>query len=440
MFVKREVGVIREKYSRQVMLVLSVVVLLLSIGSGTGLAATETVDKIVVTISADESPPERIAKRMTTSIMTVGEQMLAGRSIVEVETNQAKYENLVRDIFNRVLVGYTVEQVSLSPGTSTGILVAVRPWGDVVRDVSLEIDMGGLSPEVMTLIKKDMGKVEDQVANVLIGLPVESVEWAGGISKTVIRELLAAQLPEFRSNLEITAGQQTTVKLSLIPTGPIINNVELSLRSRTIPNILLAEARPPVREAAEILRGLPVAFVERHKAYFSTEVQKTAAKHPLVKKYGLNLTPVVNPGVNTEITLDAETTKYRVTLEGSLDMGREADNNTLAKLHFGKFTGNRDEVFMEIKFIPDNLDWEFEPGWGHKFTKNTAAGLRVNVSERQSIFWLDHYLSPNWTLRLEDTPKTDYYEFGVRYKLHEFLSAEYVITEKENWLRLIANL
>jgi len=414
-------------------------VVLLCLGTATGLAADETVDKIVVNVSAVEPPPERIAKRMKASIMTVSEQMLVGRTIVDVETNRDKYENLVRDIFNRVLVGYTVEQVSLMSGTSTGISVVVKPWGDVVRDVSLEIDMGGLSPNVIKLIKNDMGKVEEQVADVLIGLPVDSVEWAGGISKSVIRELLANQLPEFRSNLEIAAGQHTSIKLSLIPTGPIINNVEVSLRSRTIPNILLAEAKRPVRETAEMLRGLPVAFVERHKAFFSAEIQNAAASHPVAKQYELKLTPMITPGVDTEITINAETSKYRVVLEGSLDMGRE-DDNTTTKLHVGKFTNRRDEIFLEVKFMPDNLDWEFEPGWGHRFTENTVAGLRYNLSERQSILWLEHYLGPNWMLRMEDTPKNDYYEFGVRYKLHEFLSAEYVITEKENWLRLIANL
>ncbi|MBP2637676.1 MAG: hypothetical protein H6Q72_3583 [Firmicutes bacterium] len=340
-------------------------VVLLCLGTATGLAADETVDKIVVNVSAVEPPPERIAKRMKASIMTVSEQMLVGRTIVDVETNRDKYENLVRDIFNRVLVGYTVEQVSLMSGTSTGISVVVKPWGDVVRDVSLEIDMGGLSPNVIKLIKNDMGKVEEQVADVLIGLPVDSVEWAGGISKSVIRELLANQLPEFRSNLEIAAGQHTSIKLSLIPTGPIINNVEVSLRSRTIPNILLAEAKRPVRETAEMLRGLPVAFVERHKAFFSAEIQNAAASHPVAKQYELKLTPMITPGVDTEITINAETSKYRVVLEGSLDMGRE-DDNTTTKLHVGKFTNRRDEIFLEVKFMPDNLDWEFEPGWGHR--------------------------------------------------------------------------
>ncbi|HWR44341.1 hypothetical protein [Sporomusa sp.] len=431
--------VITVKYPRHILYLSLVVLMLLVLLPGTGLAASETVDKITVTITAAEPPPDRVAKRMTASVTTVGEQMLVGRTIGDVATNQSSYEKLVREIFDRVLVGYTVDQVSITPGTTTRILVAVMPWGDVVRDVSLEIDLSGLSPDVVQLIKKDMGKVEDQVASVLIGLPVDSVEWAGGVSKAVIRELLANQLPEFRSNLEIAAGQKTNIKLSLVPIGPVIDNVHIALRSRTIPNVLLAEASPSVRGAAGMLRGLPVAFVERHKDYFSAEITSVAARHPVASQYGLKLTPVVHPGTDTEIILNAETTKYRVTLEGSLDMGRLEDN-TSAKLHFGKFTGSRDEAFLEVKFLPDNLTWEFEPGWGHKFTENTLAGIRYNFSDKESTLWVNHYVGSNWTIRFEHMPKSEYNELGVRYKLHDFLSAEYVITEKENWLRLVANL
>ena len=430
---------ISPSYLRPAMLSVTLAVLLLAVCPITGLAAAETVDKLVVQVEAAETPPAKIAKRMNASILTVSEQMLAGRTLADVEENRIKYENLIRDIFNRVLVGYTVGQVCITPGPVTVITVAVNPWGDVVRDVSLEIDAGGLTPDIMTLIRQDMGKLEEQVADVLLGLPVESVEWAGGVSKNVIRELLAAQLPEFRSNLEITAGTHTTVKLALLPAGATINTVQFSLRSQTIPNILLAEVKPQIRETAEMLRGLPVAFVERHKEYFAAKVQSAAARQPQAKRYGLLLTPVINPGTDTEILLTVDTDKYRLFLEGSLDLGRQ-ENNTLGKLHVGKFTGRKDELFMEIKFIPNNMEWEFEPGWGHSFTKNTTAGLRYNLSDSHSIFWVEHNLGANWTLRLEDTPQADYYECGVRYKLHEFLSAEYLITEKKNWLRLIANL
>lgn len=376
---------------------------------------------------------------MTASVTTVGEQMLLGRSIEEVTANRAGYEKLVREIFDRVLVGYSVEQVSITPGTTTHIQVAVTPWGDVVQDVALEVDINGLSPELAAMIKKEMGKAEDKIGNVLIGLPIESVEWAGGVSKAVIREMLAEQLPEFRSNLEIAAGQHTKVKLSLLPNGPVVQEVNLALRSRTIPNILLSQASPPAQEAAGMLRGLPVAFVDRYKDYFTAQITAAAAKHPVAEQYGLTVTPVINPGTTTEVVLNAETSKYHISLEGSLDVGRIEDNTT-AKLHVGQFVGKKDELFMEVSFIPSTVSWSFEPGWGHKFGDTAVAGFRYNTSEEHSTLWLNQYAGANWTLRFERTPKTNYNEFGVRYKMHEFLSAEYVVTEKESWLRLIANL
>lgn len=421
------------------MLCLGLVVLLLTLGTGTGLAAPATVGKITVTISAAEPPPARVAKRMTASVTTVGTQMLAGRTVSEVQASQDSYEKLVREIFDRVLVGYTVGQVRITPGTTTHIWVEVVPWGDVVRDVILEVDFGNLSPAVQGLLQTDMSRVEEQIANVLTGLPVDSIEWAGGVSTAVIRELLADRLPEFRSNLEIAGGPTTHIKLSLLPVGPVIDTVHVAMRSRTIPNVLLAKADPAVSGAAGMLRGLPVAFVERHQDYFTEAITAAAAGHPIAGQYGLQLTTLVEPGRDTQIIVNAETSKYRVMLEGSLDMGRE-ENNTAAKLHFGKFTGNRDEVFLEVEFLPDNLTWEFEPGWGHKFTDNTMAGFRYNFSEQESTLWVNHYVGANWTIRFEHTPRPEYNEFGVRYKLHDFLSTEYVITNKESWLRLVANL
>lgn len=418
---------------------ISIAIYLLMVWPATTYASGESVEKVTVNVMAAEPPPERIAKRMTTSVATVGEQMLAGRTLVDVKENQAGYEKLIREIFDRVLVGYSVETVTITPGETTNITVAITPWGDVVRDVSLEIEVNGLSPELTAMIKTDIGKIDDQVGNVLIGLPVNSVDWAGGVSKTVIREILADKLPEFRSNLEITTGQHTLVKISLVPQGTVINDVNLSLRSRTIPNILLTEAKPAAQEAANMLRGLPVAFVERHKDYFTSKITTAATNHPIAKQYGLTLEPTINPGSETSIVLNAETNKYKISLEGSLDIGRE-DDNAFAKLHVGKFINKRDEAFMELRFIPSNVSWKFEPGWGHKFTETTFAGVRYNLTDDQGILWLNHYVGPNWMIRLERTPEINYNEFGVKYKMHEFLSAEYVITKKENWLRLVANL
>lgn len=406
---------------------------------GIAKASDEVVDKVNVTIVANQTPPSRIAKRMSASVGTVGEQMLVGRSISEVDHNRAVYEKLIQEIFDRVVVGYSVQGVTITPNANTGITVTVAPWGEVVREVALEIDYGTISPELIDIVKKDMGKIQEQVDEVLVGLPIDAVDWAGGVSKIVLRELLTSQLPEFHTNFDIIPGTRTIMKVSLSPKGATVQDVHVSLRSHTIPNLLLMAVRPTVDEASKSLVGLPVAFIERHHDYFTTRLASIAAQHPITKNYGLQLTPIINTGVDTEIILDAETDKYKVSLEGYMDMGRK-EENTSFRLHAGKLMGKQDELFVQVNFIPSTVAWEFIPGWGHAFGAGITAGMKYDLSKKRDILWLQHETNRNISLRLERVPTTGRNEFAIRYKMHDFLSAEYIFTKESKWLRLISSL
>ncbi|VBB09258.1 Hypothetical protein LUCI_4548 [Lucifera butyrica] len=403
-------------------------------------ALPATVDAVQVTIQAGESPlPAKVAKRMADSVRTVGEQLLLGKSVAEVAASQASYEKLIKEVFDRVLVGYSVQSVTIDPAGATQIDVVVAPWGEVVRDVTLKVNLDGISPELSGLIAQDMGNIKEQVDDVFVGLSVDAADWAGSVSKNMIREMLAAQLPEFRVSFDVTAGPHTVVKLSLAPTGPLIQNVRVSLRSRTIPNLLLFGLRPVTEDAVKSLNGLPVAFVERHRDYFTAKLQAALSQQSAVRQYGLALSTDIYPGAETVVAVNADTDKYKVTLEGYLDMGHQTDN-TAARLHIGRYLGKRDELFMETTFYPNSVTWQFRPGWSHSLSSNMAAGFKYDLSDRQAILWGSQYLGHNLTLRLERTPATGYDEFGIRYKLHDFLSAEYVFTKDEKWLRLIGNL
>jgi len=406
---------------------------------GIAQASDDMVEKVTVSITASQTPTARIAKRMSASVGTVGEQMLVGRNISDVVNSKATYEKLIQEVFDRVLVGYSVQSVSLVPAADTTIQVQVVPWGDVVHEVALEMDFGTLSPEITDLVKKDMGNIEEKVNDVLVGLPIDSLDWAGGVAKLVVREVLASQLPEFRANFDIVPGAHTLVKLSLAPLGATVQDVHISLRSHTIPNVLLFAVRPTVEQTGQSLVGLPVAFIERHRDYFTAKLGTVAAQHPIAKNYGLTITPVVNPGVDTEIALDAETDRYQVSLEGYMDMGRSTDNTSF-RLHGGKFISKRDEVFMEVDFFPSSVTWRFVPGVGHAINSTTTVGMKYNISDQRNILWLHQDLSKNLSLRLEDMPSNGKGEFAVRYKMHDFISVEYIITQDARWLRLIGNL
>ena len=57
-----------------------------------------------------------------------------------------------------------------------------------------------------------------------------------------------------------------------------------------------------------------------------------------------------------------------------------------------------------------------------------------------NVYKLEYNLSPKWRLRAEHFSGDDRNEFAVRYRIHEFLSAEYVYGGDELYLQIIGNL
>ena len=402
--------------------------------------ASSTVQKVTVSIASTEGTlPDRVSKRMEASITTVGKHVFIQQPVSEIENSRQGYENIIKDVVDRVLVGYTVQEVTITAGVTSHIAVTIAPWGDVVRDVKVEIDFGGLSPELTSLVQKDLSTVQQDLAAVLMGLPVDALDWAGAVSKVVIREILAAQLPEFRSNFDIVSGTRTTVNISLLPQGPIVQDAKVILRSRTIPNVVMMLAKPEAEKTVAIMNGLPVAFVQRHSDYFNQKISASVKAHPIAKDYGLTLTPKVIPGTQTILEINAETDKYRVSLEGYVDVGKKEDNTAL-KLHAGKFISNADEVFVETEFIPASVTWKFYPGWSRKLGASTYGGMKYDMSDKTTVLTLNQYVASDWMLRAQRETKTGQYEIGVRYKIHDLLSAEYVFGNHDNWLRVIGHL
>jgi hypothetical protein len=137
------------------------------------------------------------------------------------------------------------------------------------------------------------------------------------------------------------------------------------------------------------------------------------------------------------VSVEAET--YRITAEVMLDIGRDRDNIS-GKAHVGRLIGPYDELFVELKVLPGTMTWQIMPGWGHQFGSDTWAGARYRTSDREFVLWLDQGLGGRWSLRAERWPGIDRNEVGLRYKLHDFLSAEFVLTNDSNWLRLVGHL
>lgn len=402
-------------------------------------SAAPLVESVQARVEATVIPSPRVLLRMSQSVKTIGEHLLLGRSTIEISQRQEYYEKLVREVFDRVLVGYNVEKVEIEPGSKTRIKIQLSPWGDTVRSVAVKVDYSGIAPEALNLVKTDMGKLEEEIQAALVGLPLDAVDWASGVARELIRELLHRQLPEFHFSLDVETGPATAVRLSLFPTGQLVREAKVSLRSATIPNLLLVHARPAVEVQAQSMRGLPVAYVERRLSYFTERVRTATQNDPMIRQFGLKVLPKVLPGIDTEVAVSVEAEKYRITAEVWLDVGRDKDNIS-GQAHIGRKIGSHDELFLELKILPGSMTWQLMPGWGHQFGVNTHAGFRYRTHDQEWAAWLEQGLGGRWSLRAERWPNLNRNELGIRYKLHDFLSAEFVLDNDANWLRLVGHL
>ena len=269
-------------------------------------------------------------------------------------------------------------------------------------------------------------------------MPVDSADWGTGLARTVVREWFVDQLPEFRPEVEVSVGKKTQIKLTMTPQAPLVQALKVTLRSRSLPNVLLYNVQKDLEQEGQGWLQLPVSFVARYEKTLADQLLAKAATHSWVKQMGLQMRLVeVRAGPVTEVVLDAESRYYRMFAEGYLDMGKK-NEATRVRLHAGWKAMPQSELFVEGDFFPNDVKNRWYSGLGWQVSSQTEAGVKYQFRDGEKIIWMRQQLGGPWSLRLERYEDKHASELGVRYRLHEFLSAEYVLTNEERWLRLIA--
>lgn len=416
--------------------------MMLMISAGQAELASGNIESIEAVIVTDEytTLAEPVERRMQAGAQTIADSLLVGKAVADVDLHTRDYEAIVTDVFDRILTGYTVESVSIRSGTKTDVTIMVRPWGDTIRSVRVETDFAGLSPHVASFIKAHMADYERTIETILVGLSVDSIDWAQMIAKRTVNEQLAQELPEFKVGFDVEGGQDTVVRLTFLPQGAVVKTVSVELTSTTIPHLILWELRPKLENVASDLVGLPADYVARHQAFLCDEaVNELEEKYPFIKRHGIVIAPTMDVGTDTTIKLRVDTTRYRIGLEGYLEMGKKEDNASL-KLHSGYFMTPRQETFLDVEFSAGDVRWDILPGWSYHANDKTWLGIKYNINRGEEWLFLEETFNARWKMRGEICPTSGETEIGLRYRLHDLFSLEYVVAEDDKWLRLIGNL
>ena len=65
--------------------------------------------------------------------------------------------------------------------------------------------------------------------------------------------------------------------------------------------------------------------------------------------------------------------------------------------------------------------------------------VRYDMRAKRFVLGASQQLAPRWLLRYEYRFADHLGEVGLRYKVHDFLSLEYVLDRHQNWLRVIGD-
>ena len=402
--------------------------------------AAERVEAVTAQISSEAHIPPLVQERMEKSVAAIAGQLLQGNLTDELQRTQAAKAAIIHEVFDKVLIGYTVERVWLEPGETTAVHIKLLPWQDTIRRVDTAVYVEGMSPLIEAMVREDLAGAETVFDEALLGLPLAATDWTNGILKKRLNEFIAVHLPEFRADFDVDSGEVTAVKLTVYPRLPVIRTIDLSMRSDTLPNLAMLEFRDAVSEQADLLVGVPVAFVQRHEAEIGRHLVQTVDKTDISHGLSVRTHTEITAAEKARITTRSDSDKYRLRLTGWVDVGRrDSDKATAFRLHLGRRLSALDEFFAQVDLYPHKMNGQYAAGYKRGLGVNTQAELQYNFTQHNFKFGLAHYIGRSWRLRYEYRWYDKIGEAGLGYKVHDFLELEYVLDNNDNWLRLIGH-
>lgn len=405
-------------------------------------AAAPKIESVKASVIALKNPPELVKERMEKTVAVIGEQLFLGKFTSAVTSDKAKYEKIIHEVFDKVLVGYSVKSVSLSPQEEAYIEIELLPWEETINEIKTELEVEGMPPVVEEIIRRDLVDLPDVFKRALFDLPVAAADWTNGVLKRSLNEYMEKKLPEFRADFDLEPGAVASVKVTVYPRLPVVRSVDLNMRSDSIPNFTLLYHREEMQDTVDTLVGVPVGFVARHEEVFAEKFATGLDSKPEFRALKMKTKISFVTKEKMSVMSRSDTERYRIRIEGWADVHRRETNSnrrTMFRLHVGQNLTHNDELFVRADFYPQDVRYDWALGYNRKLLKDTVLNTAYDMRHKRGLIGFTRQLFPKWQLRYEYRWADRNGEAAIRYKLHDFLSLELIRDKREGWLRVIGN-
>lgn len=400
-------------------------------------AVIETVH--VKVVDSGKSTSNVLLDKMSVSMQTVAEQLLVDKDTDKILPVEHEYLNLLAEVGDRVLNGYQMENVTLTLGKETTVVMVVSPWSSVVQDVFIDLQFSGVEENAAKHLNAKIPGLKENLAATIKGSSTDASDWAGGVLRRLVREQIERELPDFRAAVDVVReDERTVVQVVVYPVGQLVQSIDYEMVSSSIPNVLLINLKKRYEQKTQELRGLPVTYITTHRSELETQFFQMLSKEPEVLRHNLRPQISLLPGANTTAKINVESDEYRIWFEGYGDIGRNKDAIS-GRAHLGKYISKNDEIFGEVGLAMDDVDWDFSAGYAMHRGKTTLSYMRRSPIG-ENVYRLEQDINNKWRLRAEYFSGSRTTEIAVRYRIHEFLSAEYVYSDDKPYFRIVGNL
>lgn len=421
------------------------VVLLLICLFWTGHVLAAPVTRVDVQIHDEAGTTSQVLlHKMENSMQVVAAQLFNGRDASFVSADRAGYERLLAEISERVITGYQTNRVVLSArqnqdGAAVHLYFSIIPWAQTIHNVTVDLQFSGISPFASAVLQEKVAMLKEQLQKTLQGASLDAADWAGGVLRGQVKNCVEEALPDFKAAVDLTIqDENATVQVVIYPVGELVRNVQYSMVSKSIPNILLMKLKYKYAEKAKSLQGLPVSYIEANQSVFQQRLLQELADEIQVRRHHLTPQVDVHPAPETQVDIFLESHKYKIWFEGYGDIGRK-DHNLSGRAHLGKFISRRDEIFGEAGVDLKDVRWDFSGGYAFHYGKATLSYM-YRVPADSYVIRAEYDVTPKWRLRYEHFGETGDNELALRYRIHEFLSGEYVYSTDKSYFRIVGNL
>ena len=402
--------------------------------------SAERINQVHAMIHSENIPPI-VRDRMEFSVKTIGEQLFEGMELPVTREWKSMQEKTIATVFDKVLSGYSVDNVQIDFDTMTVIHVHLIPWENRINRVEFKLQLENLDPKIATLVKKDLEGVDELFYDSLNDLPIAVTDWISGTIKRQLESFEQARIPEYRLEFNIEPGDITRVELYAIPRAPIVRTVDLETESRSLPVFIRDEQNRFLKTGMESLIAVPVNFVIRHRKDLETQFENYARSEKKFRSFRLKTEVSIRRAEGEKIIAKAKTesSRFDIDLEAWADFGRtnySKDDLTL-RFDLGRKLSSADKIFIMTDLRPVNMRWKFAAGYGRDLRNDFHTSIRYNFNDEQFIAGASFDFLKSWRFRYEYRFEDSTGEAGILYKFKDRVGLEYVIESDENWIRLM---